>query len=286
MKKTTRDFLNLFFNEGEEIYAAPDKYTSKRLDDDSGWKFYRPSIKQEDIDENKTVLVAINPLKGDSRNDENVTAFRTFMIECDDMGIKEQMEYVRSMEFPFSYCCFSGNKSLHFALVLDTDIPSDHIYRYTYQWILNILDKADQKTKNPSRAIRFPNVIRPETGKEQTLFKINGRISLDALNEWLNKYPHKKPEVPNRGKGRSQTPNFDGIKPWVIQALIEGIHNMEGSRNQRWMSIGCEFALNGYDLDSTIYYLEQFFEEQPDFKEKEWKTAIKSGWNYADKVAK
>jgi hypothetical protein len=272
MKKITNKFLNLFFNQGEEICFSANKYAY-------------PSEPQNNINEEKTVLVAINPIKG-QRKDENVTAYRTFMVECDDMGLREQLNYIKDSGFPFSYCCFSGNKSLHFALVLDHDIPSDHIYRHTYQWILNILEKADQKTKNPSRSIRFPNVIRPDTGKQQSIYYIGERISLEKLSEWLNKFPHKMPEVLSRPRGRSQTPNFEGIKPWVAQSLIIGIHNMEGSRNQRWMSIGCEFALNGYDLDSTIYYLEQFFQEQSDFKQREWLTAVKSGWNYADKIAR
>lgn len=290
MRKTTEQFLKLFFNPEETICVSDCQggyHSISQKDFDSGITLISP--KEDKVprttSEERIQLVAINPVNG-WRRDENTTAYRTFMVECDDMNLKEQLEYIKKMEFPFSYCCFSGNKSLHFALVLDQDLPSDHIYRYTYQWILNILDKADQKTKNPTRSIRFPDVVRSETGKVQALYKIGERISIETLNNWLNKYPHKKPEVSSQSKPRSQHPNFEGIKPWVAQALIQGIHNMEGSRNQRWMSIGCEFALNGYDLDATLYYLEQFFEEQSDFKHNEWKTAVTSGWNYADKIAR
>lgn len=80
-------------------------------------------------------------------------------------------------------------------------------------------------------------------------------------------------------------PNLDGIKIWAKKALKEGVHNQEGSRNQLWMSLGCEFSLNGFALDDTIYYLGRYFEEQHDFKEREWLTAVKSGWNYADKIS-
>jgi hypothetical protein len=272
MKQTTKNFLNLFFNPEEEICFSPNKYAY-------------PSNSQENFDEEKTILVAINPIKG-QRNDENVTAYRTFMVECDDEALENQWKYIKDSGFPYSYCCFSGNKSLHFALVLDCDIPSSHIYRHTYQWILNILKKADQLTKNPSRSIRFPGVVRSDTGKEQRLVYMGERIKFEKLAEWLNKHIDKQPKPIIRNQGRSQVPNFEGIKPWVLKALFDGVHNMEGSRNQRWMSIGCEFALNGYDLDSTILYLEKFFQEQSDFKEREWLTAIKSGWNYADKIAR
>jgi hypothetical protein len=270
MKEITKKFLNLFFNEGEQICFSANKYAY-------------PSESQSNLNEEATVLVAINPIEG-QRNDENVTAYRTFMIELDDMSLENQLNYVKLMEFPYSYCCFSGNKSLHFAIVLDHDIPSDTIYRHTYQWILNIMEQADQNTKNPSRSVRFPGVIRPDTGKEQRVVHMGERISLETLSKWLNKHPHKAPAPLIRKKGRSTKANIKGIKPWAKEALKEGVHNMDGSRNKTWMSLGCELALNGFNLDDTIYYLGNYFEEQPDFKESEWLTAVRSGWNYADKI--
>jgi len=270
MRESTKNFLNLFFNPGETICFSANKYAY-------------PSDSQEKLNEDKTVLVAINPIDG-QRRDENVTSYRTFMVECDDIPVEHQMDYIKRMGFPFSYCCFSGSKSLHFALVLDHDIPSEHIYRHTYQWILNILEKADQKTKNPSRSIRFPGVTRPETGSEQKLMYMGERVSLEELGIWLNKHPQKAPEpLVKRPRNRGSA-NIKGLNKWSKNALKTGVHNMEGSRNQTWMAIGCEFALNGFDLDDTIYYLKDFFEEQSDFREREWLTAIKSGWKYADKI--
>ena len=270
MRETSKKFLNLFFNEGEQICFSANKYAYK-------------SEPQENLNDECTVFVAINPIEG-QREDANVTKYRTFMIELDDMSLDDQMKYVKRMDFPYSYCCFSGGKSLHFALVLDHDIPSDNIYRHTYQWILNIMEQADQKTKNPSRSIRFPGTIRMETGKEQKLVHMGDRISLQTLSRWLNKHPHKAPKVLVRKKGRSAKANIQGVKKWAKKALKDGVHNMDGSRNQTWMALGCEFALNGFDLDDTIFYLKGYFEEQHDFKEREWLTSIKSGWNYADKI--
>lgn len=272
MKETTQKFLNLFFNPGEDICFSHNKYAV-------------PSRSQQEINENNTVLVAINPIKG-TRSDDNVTCFRTFMIECDDMPIEEQRKYVDEMGFPYSYCCFSGGKSLHFACVLDHEVPSEEIYRYTYQWILNILEKADQKTKNPSRSIRFPGVTRPETGKEQELVYIGERISLQTLSNWLNSHLDKKPEPLAKKFKNNGEPNFEGIGTWAVYALGNGVHNMEGSRNQTWMAIGCEMAINGFDLDYTLSKLENYFHEQKDFKKREWQTAVKSGWNFADKISR
>lgn len=271
MKETTRAFLKLFFNKDEEICFSANKYAY-------------PSEPQDNILEDTTVLVAVNPIKG-QRNDKNVTSYRTFMVECDDISLEEQMKYIKESEFPFSYCCFSGGRSYHFALVLDRDIPSEHIYRHTYQWILNILEKADQKTKNPSRSIRFPGSIRPDTGQEQKLIYMGERISYDDLARWLNKHEDKKPAyLKRKNPGRSSYANLKTIKPWVGAILKKGVHNKEGSRNQTWMAIGCELALNGFDLENTISFLQGYFEEQSDFREREWLSAVTSGWKYADKL--
>lgn len=273
MRESTEKFLNLFFDKGEEICFSPNQYAY-------------PSEPQENINEDKTVLVAINPIKG-QRCDSNVTTYRTFMVECDDMPEKDQLKYIKESGFPFSYCCYSGGKSLHFALVLSHPIPGEDIYRHTYEWILNILSKADQKTKNPSRSIRFPNVIRPDTGKKQTPLFIGERISIEVLSEWLNKHPLQRPKILEpRVRNDFVEPDLKYIKTWAVKTLETGVHNLEGSRNQMWMSIGCEYSLAGFDLDDTIYYLEPYFEEQRDFKRKEWETAVKSGWNYAEKLSK
>jgi hypothetical protein len=111
-------------------------------------------------------------------------------------------------------------------------------------------------------------------------------VSHDKLGEWLNKHIDKKPAPLIRNKGKSTEPNPEGVKTWVAHAFKQGIHNMEGSRNQKWMSIACELSLSGFNLDSTILYLRKHFHEQDDFKEREWLTAVKSGWNYADKIVR
>lgn len=289
MEEMTKQFLKLFYNEGEEICVSDCAGAYHSIEQNKlGEDFLLISPKEGKeprlCDEHRVILSAINPING-WRRDENVTAYRTFMIECDDMPLKKQWEYVNKMKFPFSYCCYSGGKSLHFALVLDEDIVSENVYKFTYEWILNIMKEADQQTKNPSRSVRFPGNIRRETGKKQKLLHMGERISPNKLRDWLNMFPNEKPIVKEKVKIKHSVPNYDGIKPWAKKALAKGVHNLDGSRNQTWMAIGCEFALNGYDLDDTIYILEQHFEEQHDFKKNEWETAVTSGWNYSDKIA-
>ena len=270
MRKITNNFLSLLFNSGEEICFSPNKYAY-------------PSKPQDQLDEDSTVFVAINPIKG-QRNDSNVTAYRSFLVELDDSSLADQKYYIDSMGFPYNYCVYSGGKSLHFLCTLKNDLPSEKIYRFVYQWILNILKRADQQLKSPSRCVRFPQAIRPETGKTQDLIYIsNERIDNDRLESWLNSWPSERPII-NTKKKIKKDPDMYSLPDWCKEKLINGVHNQEGARNQTWMSIGCEFGLNGYTLEDTVAILENYFVEQSDFGEKEFVTAITSGHGYAQRM--
>jgi hypothetical protein len=279
LKETTKTFLNILFNEGEYIYASPDKYTSKRLDDDSDWETYRPSIEQKDIDEEKTVLVAINPLKGDVRNDENVTAYRTFLVEIDDGLLAEQKKYIDESGLPYSLCVFSGNKSLHFAVTLDHDLPTLELYRMHAEWLLKTLPRADQLTKNPSRSIRFPGVKRPK-GKLQALVESRGRISYDRLMAYLSRFPDAKPKPEKEEEFEGIPNNQYAMSKWVLKGLKEGFDMTKG-RNQTWFSVGFEFGKGGYSLESTFEALEPLYTQEADFKEREWKMTVNNGHSKA-----
>lgn len=219
------------------------------------------------------VLVALNPMKSGFRLDENASSFRNFLVEMDYGSIPEQMAYIKKMGLPYSAVVFSGNKSLHFLLSLDTDLPSEGVYRKFSEWILNIITLADQNTKNPSRSIRIPGAKR-DTGKYQELIEFNGPVKLETLTDWLKKHPDAKPKEKQR-RTVSDKPNFDLIKPWVSRVLVEGITS---KRNARWYAVSYEFFLTGHDLDSTIEILGAYFSPDPDFKEREWEATIKSAY--------
>jgi len=222
------------------------------------------------------ILCALNPIRG-FREDLNCTAFRNFLVEVDYGPLAEQLAYVRKIGLPYSACVFSGNKSLHFLVSLDTDLPSENVYRHFSEWILNIVSLADDKTKNPSRSIRIPGAWR-EPKKLQRLVEIRGQTPIRDLVKWLNEHPDAKP-VQSAKREISGHEDFNRIKPWVHSVLHNGINPSKG-RNQQWFAIACEFALAGYSEDDTIGKLSHFFSPDRDFKEKEWKTAIHSGFKY------
>lgn len=273
--------LKMLFNEGEEVYASPDKYSSKWNEEEQKWDIYRPSVKINNVDMDKTVLIGINPIKGMKRSDSNVTAYRSFLVEMDGMTLKQQQDYIKKSGLPYSACIFSGNKSLHFAVTLNQDLPNAEYYKYIANWLLTSLPEADQSTKNPSRGIRFPGVRRPG-GKNQTLIEIGERVSLDKLKHFLSKHPNARPKdeeifVASNNDISYNSDSVKALSTWVLIGLKNGFDFGIG-RNNRWFSVAVEFGKSGFGLEKTIAYLHPYFIPESTFSTSEWTVAIKSGW--------
>jgi len=278
MKQSSKDFLNLFYNEGENVCVSHNGYGYHSVEQkalEAGLiEQLSPNekIKPETITDNDITLMSINPVDG-WRRDENVTHYRSFMVEMDDGTLEEQKKYIDESGLPYSYCCFSGNKSLHFGIVLDEDLPTYDLWVDIAEWILNILDKADPMTKNPTRSIRFPDSQRKDGkgNKVQQLIYMGERTSHNKLAKFLNKHPEKNPaEIRKRRKPKSIGMSVNGIPKWVVDKLEHGIDESNG-RNNEWFSIAMELAKAGFDGESMIEYCEGFFEPERDFSLREWK---------------
>ncbi len=285
MKTNNEVFLNLFFNPNETFCVSYNKYGYHSISQNE-FKSNQIILKSPNINitdtlitENDVVLMAINPING-FRNDDNVTAFRSFLVEIDEGTLAEQKAYIDNSGLPYSCCIFSGNKSLHFGIVLDKDLLDINVWRFIAEWILNILTKADQLTKNPSRSIRFPDNKRPD-GKEliQKLVDIKGRISQDTLFTWLNQFPDKRPEIKKPKPTISSIPSQSNIPKYIKEWLESGVENLD-QRNNKWFIIGSTYAERGFTEDETIVILEEYFIEEKDLKYKEWYSTIKSAFKY------
>lgn len=282
MTETTAQFLALLFNKGEEICVSHNKYGYHSIPQEaigdsitliSPNQEYGPSIiKESDIN-----LIAVNPIKG-FRKDENVTTFRSFMLEIDTGSLQSQRDYIDQSGLPYSVCVFSGNKSLHFAVVLEEALPSIEMWRFYNQWLLNVLSLTDQQIKNPSRNLRFPGNQR-KNGKKllQALVEMRTRVSQETFFKWLYSHEDQKP-IQRREREASVftgVPDITKIPSDVMSMLSVGI---EDNRNSSWFYVGCRFASAGFDLPSTTEFLNQYFTEDKDFKEREWKMCLKSAF--------
>ncbi len=288
MDQKGKDLLNLMFNPGEEVALSPDRFGfhSVSLDRAMGDRVTLMSTEfrdgkpiqecQRTYNSEDIQLVALNPIKG-WRNDASCTAFRSFLVECDDMPLSQQLAYVKSMGLPYSAIVYSGGKSLHVLVTLSQDLPNEKTWRHVAEWILNAMPKADPNTKNPSRSIRIPGARRGD--KRQKLVEIHGRIPHKTLYDWLKLHPKCEPKIV-QPKPKNNLKSFPRMKPWMVKSLKDG--EFPNGRNQTWFAIAVEFFMNGYDQDSVIEVLEDYFTEDRDFKRKEWLTSIKSAGKYVE----
>jgi hypothetical protein len=289
MKKSTHDlFIELFFNKGEEICVSPNKFGYYSVSQDEllkdsftivscGEKMYTNDISINDIN-----LCSINPVLG-ARRDENVTAYRSFLVEIDFGSLAEQKTYIDAIEMPYSICTFSGNKSLHYGIVLSEDL-SPSVWRNTAEWILAIANKADQQTKNPTRCIRFPDNVRKDGKKlPQSLVDYRGRISPEDLFTWLSRWSELNPALKKKTRKTVTIQVGDlNIPEWIVDKIKNGFD--EGGRNKGWFCISIGLAKLGWSEDKILDALSSYFIEDRDFKEKEWEIAIKSGCKFIERM--
>lgn len=278
-----KNFLSVLFNSGEQVCVSNSQYAYMSIPVEELYNesvtlvSANPDIKPRSVSVRNLNLIALNPIVG-NREDVNCVAFRSFLVEMDGMDLKDQYSYIKEMRMPYSACVFSGGKSLHFAITLSEDLGTLDTYRYLSSWILNVMKKADQSTKNPSRCIRIAGGIRD--GKEQKLVELKARVSLEELNAWLSQFEHLRPPPPMQYRAPESKVGLDTLPMWVSEALRDGVSAYAvakgDGRNQRWFKIFCEFAKRGYTSEESMGILDHYFEEESDFGRREWETIAKS----------
>jgi hypothetical protein len=282
MHDTGIKLLNLMFRSGETICVSPSKYGYHSVPLErvlSGRvTLVSPNADREHeyINSSELLMVALNPIQG-FRTDIGCTSWRNFLVEMDHGTLESQMEYAKNISLPYSAVIFSGNKSLHFLISLDEDIPDEATYRKFSQWTLSIATAADQNTKNPSRSIRIPGALR-EPGKQQKLVEFRGVTPYYKFLQWLQEHPGCEPKEREK-RERSEFPDLAKVSMWAARLLIEGLDPTKG-RNKQWFSIACEFALAGFSDHDTLDILSEYFIPDRDFTEREWKTSVESAFKY------
>lgn len=207
----THRFLNLLFDEGQ---------TSCYTESPHGYKVSH-APRREDL---FFCINALHPTQDLSptkewhdknmprRADDNVVCYRNILIEIDDMPLDEQITYVMD-KIPVSTVVFSGGKSYHFIISLETPLKSKQEYKILCKRLHKLLSKADSTTKNPSRLSRLPSRIRPETGEKQRLFFLGRRIKNDDLLL-------KLPKIETKTYEHTETELKSYVTPMIIEACM------------------------------------------------------------------
>lgn len=165
------DFYNVLFEESESVCLGVSVYTTQVCK-------RGPDLLPL---ENVAHFISINPLKN-KRADINVTSYRNILIEFDELEPAEQLQVLEKV--PFSTLVWSGGKSFHAILSLETPFTSKEEYVSAVRALQRKLPDMDKSTKNPSRFSRNPGVVR-ENGKLQELIEVRGRISAETLGDFL-----------------------------------------------------------------------------------------------------
>lgn len=292
MHENGKQLLNLMFRPGETVCVSHNKfgYHSVPLEKAIGDKVAllptedsltarKLTLDQgiERVPTDQLLLVALNPIQG-YRHDINCYKFRNFLIEMDTGPLAQQLDYIKRLGMPYSAIVFSGGKSLHFLVSLDKDLPNEKMYRLFSNWTLGIVSLSDQNCQNPSRSIRIPGAERTP-GKFQKLVELVGPVKTKDFYAWLNRFPDSKPKPPAPKKARGDKFEFHRLSQWTIKQLNDGLDTDKG-RNKIWFAIACDFVLAGYSEDDTLDILSGFFVPERDFKEREWKTSVKSAFKH------
>jgi len=108
---------------------------------------------------------------------------------------------------------------------------------------------------------------------------MGGRVSQADFFKWLDSFPDTKPvkreERIISGDLITGLPLWSKLPKDVTEQLERGVSE---SRNATWFYIGCRCAEIGFDYNSTVAHLEQYFQDERDFGRREWIGCLKSAY--------
>jgi len=139
------------------------------------------------IDDN-AAFFSINAMNQEkTRADSSVIKYRNILIEMDKVPLEKQDQHITEIGMPYSTAVYSGSKSIHYIISLETELQDEQIYRSMVKRVYSAVGNnlVDHNCKNPSRFSRLPGHIRSDTGKEQKLLAVKERVSNLILEQWL-----------------------------------------------------------------------------------------------------
>lgn len=170
-----------------------------------------------DADPRAGAWVRVNPLDGRGVKDENVTAYRSVLVESDSLPIEQQNALLHDLELPIITLTHTGGKSLH--AIVRIDAHSREEYRQRVAYLFDVCERnglhIDRSCRNPSRLTRLPGFRRGEN--LQYLIETNtGKASFEEWRDYIEEITDDLPDAENAADF------WDSIPP-LRPALIEGV---------------------------------------------------------------
>lgn len=233
MNGTLREFYETLFDEGDFTCFT-----------DTPFGIELKKVVMSDNVHHNTQYFSINPLMY-SRRDDDVCTLRNILVELDKGTIDEQHKILEESELPFSTLVFSGKKSLHAIISLETPLESIEEYKALAKRIYNKLGGksiVDVSVGNPSRLSRTPGAFR--AGTKQALLGCAGRVHNDVLFKWLGpEEVIEKPIMINQKEHRL-------ISSWTSSFLRMGAE--KGEWNNKLFMAACDMVRAGYTREEII----------------------------------
>lgn len=271
------NYLEALFNEGEYACVATNPYET--------------AITEVARITEGNCYITLNPIKeGHTRADKNVSSFRNFLVEFDDMDLDRQTEYVKELGMPYTTKVFSGNKSFHY--VLSVEGIEDYVeYAKLVSWLYAAVPGADTSCKNPSRFTRIGEGVH-KNGEVQDLIDSGNRITKRELIDWLSEKT-AMPEDATKKAQRFSGSEFEeiqgtGYRSKLHSATIKFIKTggRSGFRHRNVFIAACNLRDCYYTLEEAKYLalnkLEQIYTKQNRLEELEIKErAIEDAYSLA-----
>jgi hypothetical protein len=197
-------------------------------------------------------FVAVNAFRaGTSRANRHVARHRSFLVEFDRGTPGEQTTWADAARLPWSTRVFSGRRSLHFVVTLDEPVaPED--YRQLAARLLAAMPEADQACRDPSRLTRYPDVVRVDTGKQQSILGVRERVSRAAFETWLASRVAAAKPLPVPARARPPLASRGRLRNRTLGFLA---HGAERDRNVETFAAACDFAECGYSVSEALAHL-------------------------------
>ena len=220
--------------------------------------------------------VSINPMKkGTTRKGINITSFRNFLFEMDELNKQEQAERIKTSGLPYSTIVDSGNKSLHFVLALEENVGDRSIYTAYFKAINAVLKtygaQIDDACKDPGRFTRAPYGVntkklvveqKPEIHKRVQLpLRNKGKIPNVNLDQWLEKHGVSVLdfiEVPTNREnyiGTHSDADAELKWDWIEKHYMKGYEYVAGSKHNYQIKMAYNLlrtGLTGLEIDALF----------------------------------
>lgn len=212
----------------------------------------------------KSEFFVLNPLRDlKTAFDSNVAAFQNILLELDWRGLQAQERQVeRYLGLPFTSKTYSGGKSLHYIVSLETPVTITE-WREMVLFLLFAVKKADPKCKNPARLTRTPNIMRDGAVCQTLIHCEPAPLPTDQFRDWLKSgrmaaervaFETKREfEERLRAEQRLRARELGEPPAWVTRLLAEPEkYVMNGSRHATIMNVAVTLYSAGFSLESYI----------------------------------